>query len=125
MCIFSSIFLCTLSVIVTIKSFTFRKRGNFRLIFKQVDLEAEAYAKPVKAFVELLIYQDGAGYAAATASLAALNDSVKAAFPSKPPQSVADIVTLYQHASAIKQAFDQVGEGLADLILYCSMKPVL
>ena len=70
----------------------------------------------MKAFVKLLIYQDGAGYAAATASLAALEASVKAAFPSKPPQSVADIVALYQHASTIKHAFDQVGVGLAGLI---------
>ena len=62
--------------------------------------------------MKLLIYQDGAGYAAATASLALLNTSVKATFPSKPPQSVADIVTLYQHTSAIKHSFDQVGNRL-------------
>ena len=82
-------------------------------MFIQVDIETEVYAKPVKAFVELLIYQNQAGYAAAMASLAALEASVKAAFPSKPPQSVADIVTLYQHASTIKHSFDQVGERLA------------
>ena len=67
--------------------------------------------------MDVLIYQDEAGYAASTASLAALEASVKVNFPSKPPQSVADIVILYQHASAIKQAFDQVGEGLADLVV--------
>ena len=75
--------------------------------------------------MDVLIYQDEAGYAAATASLATLEASVKVTFPSKPPQSVADIVALYQHASAIKQAFDQVGEGLAGLILYCFINLIL
>ena len=76
--------------------------------------------------MDVLIYQDEAGYAAATASLATLEASVKVTFPSKPPQSVADIVALYQHASAIKHAFDQVGVGLAGwLDFYCFIKPIL
>ena len=92
----------------------FRKPNDSRrFIFIQVDRENGVYSNLIKASVDVLIYQDEAGYAAATASLATLEASVKVTFPSKPPQSVVNIVTLYQHASAIKQAFDQVGERLA------------
>ena len=58
--------------------------------------------------VKLLIGKDRVGYAALTASLAELTRSVMIAFPSNPRQSVADIVTLYEHAIAIETAFNQV-----------------
>jgi hypothetical protein len=56
----------------------------------------------------VLIRQDRAGHAALMASLAELGRAVEAGFPSKPPQLVADVVSLYQHACAIKESFDQV-----------------
>ena len=74
----------------------------------KVDRETGVYAKAVEAFVELLIHQDEAGYAAVTASLAALKRRVKAACPAKPSQTVTDIVTLYQHACDIETDFNEV-----------------
>ena len=74
----------------------------------KVNREAEAYSNPVKAFVELLIYQDGMGYAALTVSLTELDRSVQAVFPSKPPQTVDNIVTLYDHAGIVETEFNQV-----------------
>jgi hypothetical protein len=74
----------------------------------KVDRENGVYSNFIKASVDVLIYQDEAGYAAVTASLAALEASVKAAFSSKPPQTVAEIVVLYEHAGAIETDFNQV-----------------
>lgn len=74
----------------------------------KVDRENGVYSNLIKASVDVLIYQDEAGYAAVTASLTALEASVKAAFSSKPPQTVAEIVILYEHAYAIETDFNQV-----------------
>ena len=80
---------------------------------REVDEEQKVYGDHVKSAVNILIRQDRAGFALLTASLADLERAVKAVFPSKPPQLVADVVvadvvSLYQHANAIKQNFDQV-----------------
>ena len=74
----------------------------------KVDRENGVYSNLIKASVDVLIYQDEAGYAAVMASLTVLEASVKSAFPTKPPQSVADIVILYEHAGAIETVFNQV-----------------
>ena len=80
---------------------------------REVDEEQKVYGDFINSAVRVLIRQDRAGHAALTASLAELERTVKAVFPSKPPQLVADVVvadvvSLYQHAKAIKQNFDQV-----------------
>ena len=63
--------------------------------------------------MEVLIHQDGEGHAAVVASLAALESNVKIAYPTKPLQRAADVITLYAHACVIKQAFDKVGGSTA------------
>ena len=83
-----------------------------------VETENSVYANLVSASVGVLIHQDRAGHAAVTASLAELDALVKAAFPTKPTQTVTDIVTLYEHAHAIEATFNQVSYQAFLLFLY-------
>ena len=97
---------------------------------KKIDKKNKRFGKLIKANLVFLLEEDSeegsegesdggwedggeedggqASYDAVTASLAALEASVKAAFPSKQPQIVADVVTLYEHANAIEAPFNEV-----------------
>ena len=81
---------------------------NREAIKREVDEEQTIYGDLIKASVRVLIRQDKTGYEAVMASLEELEGTVKAAFPLKPPQTVADIVTLYDNASSIETDFNQV-----------------
>ena len=77
---------------------------------EKIDKENKRFGKLIEANLEFLLEEDGgqASYDAVTASLAALATTVESAFPSKPPQTVADVVTLYEHACAIEAPFNEV-----------------
>ena len=81
---------------------------NRAALQREVDEEQTTYGDLIKASVRVLIRQDKTGYEAVMASLAELEGRVKAAFPFKPPQIVAEIVTLYDNASSIETDFNQV-----------------
>ena len=76
---------------------------------EEVAREKRDFGELIQANVTFLERRDGAGYTAVTESLDALQRTVKTDFPSKPRQTVAEIVTLYQHAYNIEQRFNQVG----------------
>ena len=97
---------------------------------KKIDRKNKRFGKLIKANLVFLLEEDSdedsegesdggsedgggedcsqANYDAVTATLAALEATVKASFPSKPPQIVADVVTLYEHACAIEAPFNEV-----------------
>ena len=95
---------------------------------KKIDKKDKRFGKLIKANLVFLLGEDSdedseddddiedgseedggqASYETVTATLNALEASVKAKFPSKPPQTVADIVTLCDHACAIETPFNKV-----------------
>ena len=87
---------------------------------EKIDKENARFGKLIKANLEFLLEEDGgqASYDAVTASLAALEVAVKAAFPSKPPQIVADVVTLYKDACGIEALFNEVLILMMHVALY-------
>ena len=87
---------------------------------EKIGKEDKRFGKLIKANLEFLLEEDGgqASYDAVTASLAALEVAVKAAFPSKPPQIVADVVTLYKDACGIEALFNEVLILMMHVALY-------
>ena len=87
---------------------------------EKIDKENKRFGKLIKANLEFLLDEDGgqATYDTVTASLAAFEATVKTTFPSKPPQTVADIVTLYEHACAIEARFNEVLMLMINALLY-------
>ena len=87
---------------------------------EKIDKENERFGNLIKANVKFLLDEDGgqATYDTVTASLAAFEATVKTTFPSKPPQTVADIVTLYEHACAIEARFNEVLMLMINALLY-------
>ena len=81
---------------------------------KKIDKKDKRFGKLIKANLVFLLGEDSdedsgqVSYETVTATLNALEASVKAKFSSKPPQTVADIVTLCDHACAIETPFNKV-----------------